>query len=406
MYLKKLLACVGFSLALAFTFSCSDDNSPNRSGPSENIDNPAACSGTLPKGNSPVEAYGKLLAKGNMLFGSKTGCVPVQVRGVSLGWSNTDWESAPFFNSTTVNAMVNDWKAEIVRVPLGSSEYGGYDSDPANNKNRVLTAIDAAIAKNVYVVIDWHSHKAENEVSAAKAFFKEMAEKYGNNDHVIFEIYNEPLDNVSWETIKKYAEEIIPVIRQYSNNLILVGTRTWSRRLDDVIGKELADNNVGYVLHFYSENLYLDRPVEGSKDPSSPTFRQVITQAMNAGLLVFISEYGTTNSDGGNPANGNLYSHNATYTDEWMAFMDERKLSSCAWHVNNKNEGSAFFVPSFSPASGDYNNENAMTASGKYIYNKLRAYSQKLRRGESKFSRLPFPTRESGGIGRRTRLRT
>jgi len=345
----------------------------------------------------PVSYYGKLQANGNRLVGSKTGVnKAVQVRGVSLGWSNSDWESAAFFNSTTVNALVDDWKAEIIRVPLGSTKHGGYDSQQANNKNRVIAAIDAAIAKDVYVIIDWHSHKAHLETNAAKAFFEEMAQTYGQEDNVIFEIYNEPecadgsdssdnpnCEKTTWEHIKTYANTIIPAIRQYSDNLILVGTRNWSRRVDDVIGDELDYDNVAYVLHFYAQNHYLDRSIESQTGPP-PSFREVITLAMNAGLPVFISEYGTTNSDGGQPGN-NFNSHHAEHADEWLAFMDEKKISSCAWHVNDKYEGSAFFgtnsatTPNanrFPQTPANFINKSMMTASGQYIYDKLNAYAQ------------------------------
>jgi len=330
----------------------------------------------------PVSYYGELKANGNKLIGSKTGNNAVQVRGVSLGWSNSGWESAAFFNSTAVSAMANDWKAEIIRVPMGyaatnaENEWNGsYLQDKANNMNRVKAAINAAIDNDIYVIIDWHAHNAHARPSDAVEFFTAMAQEYGNYDHVIFEIYNEPMDayDGTWENIKAYAEEIIPVIRQYSDNLILVGTRHWSRRLDEVIGNELADGNVGYVLHFYAENHYLNRSVylEGAPDPS---FKEVITMAMDAGLLVFISEYGTTNSNGGQ---GDKYnSHHAANTNEWLDFLNEKNISSCAWHVNNKGEGSAFFETSFQPLSGNYSDRNSMKASGKYIYDMLIAYSE------------------------------
>lgn len=358
MNLKKLLAYAGFSFTLAFTVSCSDDDDEK-------------CS----VGNSPVEAYGKLQANGSNLVGSKTCGTAVQLKGVSLGWSNTGWESANFFNSTAVNAMVDDWKAEIIRVPIGYAESGGYKNDPSN-LTRVRTAIDAAIAKNVYVIIDWHSHNANNETDAAKDFFAQMSEEYGHYDHVIFEIYNEPTNEKggTWENIKAYAEQVIPVIRAHSSNLILVGTRHYSRHLEDVVGNALADENVGYVLHFYSDNLYLDRILETGTN--SPTFREAINQAVNANLLVFISEYGTTNSDGGDPNKGNLDSHHEANSDEWMAFLDEHKISSCAWHVNNKGEGSAFFATSFNPLTGDYNDKSSMKASGAYIYDMLNEWAK------------------------------
>jgi len=315
-------------------------------------------------GNGPVSYYGELKASGNKLVGSKTGTAQaVQVRGVSLGWSNTGWESASFFNAATVNAMVDDWKAEIIRVPIGyanssAGEYGGsYLADPTGNKARVKAAIDAAISKGVYVIIDWHTHVSN--VSDANTYFAEMARDYGNYDNVIFEIFNEPL-SVTWSSIKTYATSVISTIRQYSDNLVLVGTPNWDQDVDDVVGNTLADDNVAYVAHFYAAS----HPLNGGT--YSPNFASRINSVRNtAGKPVFVSEYGTVSADG----NG---SHNKSASDTWMTFLNTNNISYCAWHVNNKNEASAFFSPSFTPsASAGWTSTANMTASGQYIYSNL-----------------------------------
>merc|ERR1719414_2483203 len=90
--------------------------------------------------------------------------------------------------------------------------------------------VDAAIDLGIYVVIDWHDHHAEKHLKAAKAFFGHMARKYGKYDNVLYEVFNEPLLQ-NWKTvIKAYHEAIVPVIREYSSNLIILGTRTGRRR--------------------------------------------------------------------------------------------------------------------------------------------------------------------------------
>jgi hypothetical protein len=76
---------------------------------------------------------------------------------------------------------------------------------------------------------------------------------------------------------------------------------------------------------------------------------------------LFVTEYGTTAADGGNPcvddqpknADGtvgdgvcdanNYDSHNASRADEWHAFMDQKRISSCVWSAFNKYEGAALF---------------------------------------------------------------
>jgi len=329
----------------------------------------------------PVACYGKLQASGNKIVGSKTGSTAVQVRGVSLGWSNKGWESANFFNDATVNAMVDKWKAEIIRVPmgyaaLGADEYSGsYLADKNGNMTRVKAAIDAAITKGVYVIIDWHTHTSNT--TDASAYFEEMASEYGNYPNVIFEIFNEPL-NVAWSSIRTYATTVIATIRKYSSNLILVGTPKWDQEVDSALDNPLTDNNVAYVVHFYADS----HPLNGGT--YSPNFASKINSVHTAGYPVFVSEYGTVSADG----NG---SHNASASNTWMTFLNNNSISYCAWHVNNKNEASAFFKTTFTPsASAAWTSTSNMTASGQYIYNNLVAWS----------SNAPWrSSSSSGGVG-------
>jgi len=348
-----------------------------------------AALGTFASG--PVTYYGQLEASGNQLVGSLTGS-PVQVRGVSLGWSNTGWESADFFNAATVTAMVDDWKAEIIRVPVGSAGIGGYTnsaSDAAANMARAKLAINAAIAKDVYVIIDWHSHQAESEKTDAAAFFSEMARTYGQNNHVIFEIYNEPLA-ISWSTIRSYSLDVVDTIRKYSDNLILVGTPNWSQDVNDVVNDPIggtnsitgkARDNIAYVFHFYAATH-----TTTGLGYDNVSFQNKVQAALTANLPVFVSEWGTTHSDGGQPptASNNYQNHynthDATSSNTWHTFLDSKKISSCAWNVNDKYEGSSFFGTSTTPAFdqsvvANWRNTSLMTASGAYVYNKLTGYA-------------------------------
>nr|AGS51869.1 glycoside hydrolase family 5 [uncultured bacterium contig00118] len=317
--------------------------------------------------SSPVATYGALKACGKYICGSKTGTTPVQVRGVSFFWSNTGWGGDKFYNATVVNSMVDDWKAQIVRAAMGYSESGGYKTD-ASNWTRAKAVVDAAIAKGVYVIIDWHSHDAHNEKAAATTFFTQTVSEYHNNPHVIFEIYNEPLNTTSWSTIRTYAQDVISSIRSAgANNLILVGTPSWSANPNLAMASPLTDDNVAYVFHFYAASH------------TTSTHSSNITTVLNNNKPIFVSEYGTTHYDGGNPNEGNYNTHSAANTDAWHTFMDNNKISSCAWSITDKYEGSAFFGTSNS-GIGTINAANLadpskMTASGKYIYNKLKDYA-------------------------------
>lgn len=137
---------------------------------------------------------------------------------------------------------------------MGVDDGGGYLQDAASNKARVKTVVDAAIANDMYVIIDWHTHHAEQFQSQSIAFFQEMARTYGNDPHVIFEIYNEPLQ-ISWSgTIKPYANAVISAIRAISpNNLIIVGTPWWSQNVDEASRDPITSfKNIAYTIHFYA----------------------------------------------------------------------------------------------------------------------------------------------------------
>ena len=344
--------------------------------------------------------YGELKVRPNtpFIYGAKTDA-RAQIRGVSFGWSNTGWESERFYNANAVERMVKDWKAEVVRASYGTTGSAFTNADAIASRNRIETIVDAAIEQDVFVIIDWHSHNAQNETQQAKDFFAYMAEKYGEYDNVIFEIYNEPYcktyktitnpdgttsracqETTPWEDIKTYSEEVIPVIRKSSDNLILVGTPFYSQRVQDVIGKKIKDPNLGYVLHFYaaSHNVEL--------------WQGNMNAAKNDTMPLFITEYGTTHADGGcDPVSSyresdcpasHYNTHNVARSDAWHTYMDSQKISSVAWNINDKYEGSAFFgsVPVLGGGTFDQSvpenwaDTTQMTQSGKYIFKKLNEY--------------------------------
>lgn len=339
----------------------------------------------------PVSCYGQLQVSGNKIVGSNNPTTPVQVKGISLGW-NCFPESSPFFTATHVKAMVGIG-AEVIRVPMtGGPVQGGSGYYPNTGlENAYNNVIQAAIDEGVYVVIDWHSHLAEigDEKNRAKSFFTAMAKKWGNYDNVIFEIYNEPLgkdagtwngqsSNTTWADIKAYTEEVIPLIRAHSDNLILVGTRNYSQCLEEAtnspLGKE-DERNLAYVFHFYAGT---HKSGVNAPDPNGQwnDLTTRIQAAMNKGKAVFVSEWGTVGASGAG-------AHDAASSNTWMSLLDQHKISSCAWQWAGKDEGSAFFqqggCSGCTPNAANWSveqlsNKNNMNASGKYLYDQLASH--------------------------------
>lgn len=299
----------------------------------------AAASTATPKRIGPVSYYGALHTDGGKIVGAKNG-QEAMIRGMSLFWS--DATGMPYYNKNVISWAAENLPMDVFRFAMGITYYdsdGGtsnaldetysYAGAPEGYMGIIDQMVEAAIENDIYIIIDWHSHRANNEQAIAKTFFEQVAKKYKNVPNVIYEIFNEPVKQ-SWDQVKSYANTIVPVIRSSTDNLVLVGTPSWSQMTDygGVSGK-----NVGYVLHFYAGTHGVG------------TYGGRATQAKSSGNAVFITEWGTTNADGaGSPSSGS--------TQEWLSFMETNKISNCNWSlravgskyaVNNKQETSAMF---------------------------------------------------------------
>ena len=142
-----------------------------------------------------VGKHGRLEVKGNQIV-DKHGN-PMSLAGNSFFWSNDNWGGERYYKREIVSWLKKDWNTTIVRAAMGVEDPGGYIENKNGNKNRIKIIVEAAINEGIYVIIDWHSHHAEDYQNEAIEFFQEMATLYGETDHVIYELYNEPLD-ISW----------------------------------------------------------------------------------------------------------------------------------------------------------------------------------------------------------------
>ena len=187
---------------------------------------------TFANAQTPVQKHGNLRISGKHIL-DKNGAV-TSLAGPSFFWSNTGWGQDRFYTRGAVETFARDWKAGIVRVAVGAQNDGSILKDRRGNLARAQTVIEAAIDNGLYVIVDWHSHQAERDLGEAQAFFTHIAKRYGHTPNIIYEIYNEPLDTTDWNrVVKPYAERMIKTIRAIDpDNLIIVGTQTWSQDVD------------------------------------------------------------------------------------------------------------------------------------------------------------------------------
>ena len=116
-----------------------------------------------------------------------------------------------FYNKNAVKWLVQDWHANIIRAAMGIQIDDNYLENPDFALKCITQVVDAAIKNDTYVIIDWHGQDA---YSQAGGFFGKMAQKYGKYPHVLYELYNEPVED-KWEDLKVYAKTIITEIRKY-----------------------------------------------------------------------------------------------------------------------------------------------------------------------------------------------
>jgi aryl-phospho-beta-D-glucosidase BglC (GH1 family) len=301
---------------------------------------------------SAVLALPAITTSGNkVLIGGKE----QSLAGNSFFWSNNNYGGERYYNSATVSWLKSNWKSTIVRASMGVEDSGGYIDDAVSNRNRVITVVDAAIANDLYVIIDWHSHRAEDNQESAIAFFRDMARRYGDSNNVIFEIYNEPV-STTWPQIKVYANAVIKAIRdQGSDNLVVVGTPFYSQNVDIASESPITGfENIAYTLHFYAGT-------------HGDNLRQKATTALRRGIPLFVTEWGSVNATGDGAVD-------VTETQRWMSFLRANNISHLNWAVNDKEEGASVVKPGANTA-GNWP-DSVLTVSGSLVRSIIRGWPQ------------------------------
>ncbi|WP_437744953.1 glycoside hydrolase family 5 protein [Sorangium sp. So ce302] len=298
----------------------------------------------MPTDGTPVERHGRLRVMNGNIVGEHGS--PVQLKGMSLFWSQ--WSN--YYNGNVVNSIADNWESTVVRAAMGIEGEDGYLQDAGAQKAKAKTIADAAIAKGIYVILDWHDHNAHQHLDLAKSYFREVAQAYKNTPNVIFEVFNEPLNTNTWPAVKSYAEAVISEIRgQGANNLVIVGSPNWSQDVDIAADNPLSDQNVAYTLHFYANTH------KGS-------LREKAQKAINKKLALFVTEWGTCSADG----NGQL---NLGESQTWLDFLDAHNISWANWSLGDKAEACSALRPNANQM-GNWT-DNDLTESGKWVKGKI-----------------------------------
>lgn len=274
---------------------------------------------------TPVEVHGHLRVSGTQLV-NESGA-PVQLKGISSQWLN--YETDGYATSAAAMAWMRDnWGITLLRAAMGADadHEGSYMYDAAGRADmlaQVETIIQNAIDAGLYVLVDWHSH--QTYTAEASDFFATIAASYGSYPNILIETYNEPLD-VSWTgELKPYHAAVVGAFRaadpndETYPNVAILGTPNWDQDVDVAAASPLEGVNLMYTAHFYScshGSLYLSKA----------------QAALNAGLPLFVTEWGATHANGGEYPETSLCTAEA---DSWHAWMDANGVGWAAWKLDD-----------------------------------------------------------------------
>jgi endoglucanase len=188
-------------------------------------------------------------------------------------------------------------------------------------------AIDYATSKNLYVIVDYH--QIDNTTTGqsgadAVTFWTQMAPIFSNYPNVLYEAFNEPIDNAApggWTTaFQTQAQSWINAIRAGApNNLIIVGSPSWSQYPNGAAQFPLTGGNLVFTAHIYPGNW-------------TPAFQGRVTTAV-AAVPVFISEWGyqLVATMSRTDPNANLETTSDAWVNSLETFVDGNGASWTAW---------------------------------------------------------------------------
>ncbi|MBN1765308.1 MAG: carbohydrate binding domain-containing protein, partial [Sedimentisphaerales bacterium] len=198
-----------------------------------------------------------LHADGNMIKDPAGNVVVLRgVDTIDLGFLE-DWQGGVLnmidrlTDKTDTQGTSPGWYPRVLRlaiVPADAADGWPHPFDPGNDDfyNTILRpAVDYCAEKDLYAIIDWHYVANTYEhVETTSAFWQYMAPRFASDSHVIFELFNEPINDIDsdwifndndlndWLSVRTDMQTWIDIVRTYApNNLILVAGPFYSQAI-------------------------------------------------------------------------------------------------------------------------------------------------------------------------------
>jgi fibronectin type 3 domain-containing protein len=225
------------------------------------------------------------------------------------------------------------WYPRVIRLAVYPSQEGDFHSPftftPGNDDyyNQLLRpVVDYCKTKDLYVIIDWHfvGDNTYDKVTETSQFWEYMAPRFADDSHVLFELFQEPLntsgstDAADWLSCRPDMQRWINIVRTYApNNLILVSGPSWSQEIGPAADYPLDGDNIVMVAHIYPGHW-----LGGYQWWYTNHIDHCLTR-----YPVFMSEWGFRASS----SYANLQGTISNYGQPLSDFREARKISGSAW---------------------------------------------------------------------------
>jgi len=211
------------------------------------------------------------------------------------------WEGGMFnlidriTNKTDNQGGSPGWYPKVIRLAVVPSDSGFLSpwpfavGDDTFYNDLLRPVVDYCKQKDLYVILDWHYiDNTNSHITTTNQFWTYMAPKFANDSHVLYEIYNEPMDNPRrsteaerWAVTKPNMQAWVNLIRQYApNNIVMVGSPQYNTCLVPAITDPVTGTNLVYTWHSYPVGTF------------NGTWEKDQVTAAAAVLPVFCTEWG------------------------------------------------------------------------------------------------------------------